>query len=559
MWRVALLLSLALVVQASPECRCFPGDACWPSVQQWDEFNSTIEGRLSATIPLGSVCHQSGEFGAYDADACERVIANWEYPVTHYASPASPMSSWWSNFSCDPFLPRDTPCDIGTLQRFSVNVTGVDDVRKTLQFSREHNLRIVIRNTGHDYLGKSTAPGAVALWVHHLKDIHHLRYSSPGYNGSALRIGAGVQGFDAMAAARTHNEVIVIGNCRRIGIAGGYTQGGGHSQLMWHFGLAADQVLEWEVVTADGDHLTVSPVANEDLFWALNGGGGGTFAVVISVTVKTHPEMITSAATLTVDIADIASQTFHKLLRTFIVGILPLVDSGAVAVWSIVGAQFSVTPITLPGGQKQQLQNGLASTLDLLKKHKINHKYSSKEFPTFYDSYTVMTPDANITEAQLGGRLISRSTIDSNVTALVSTVQKLATQEVVVSGISMNISRITAPFRSANPAWRNAGISMVIGTPYNYTSRAQAVRDQSLMTESYMPSLTELSPESGAYLNEADWRTPNWQEEFYGENYPALEAVKFKYDPEHVFWARTAVGSQRWTQNHDGRLCGMGS
>lgn len=75
------------------------------------------------------------------------------------------------------------------------------------------------------------------------------------------------------------------------------------------------------------------------------------------------------------------------------------------------------------------------------------------------------------------------------------------------------------------------------------------------MTDSLMPSLAALSPGAGAYLNEADWRTPDWQELFYGGHYRALGSVKFKYDPDHIFWARTAVGSQRWTQYHDGRLC----
>lgn len=70
-----------------------------------------------------------------------------------------------------------------------------------------------------------------------------------------------------------------------------------------------------------------------------------------------------------------------------------------------------------------------------------------------------------------------------------------------------------------------------------------------------MPRLAALSPGGGAYLNEADWKQPDWKLAFYGENYPALEAVKKKYDPDHIFYARTAVGSDRWVQREDGRLC----
>lgn len=75
------------------------------------------------------------------------------------------------------------------------------------------------------------------------------------------------------------------------------------------------------------------------------------------------------------------------------------------------------------------------------------------------------------------------------------------------------------------------------------------------MTDDLVPRLTALSPESGSYLNEADWKQPDWQWVFYRNNYPALESIKRKYDPDHIFYARTAVGSDHWVQRDDGRLC----
>lgn len=121
-------------------------------------------------------------------------------------------------------MPRDSPCTVSALQRYAVNVSGVEDVQTTLRFAREHNVRLVIRNTGHDYLGKSTAPGGLALWMHHLKNTQYLpEYRSDSYSGPALRLGAGIQGFDGMAAAHTQNKVILAGNCESVGIAGGYS------------------------------------------------------------------------------------------------------------------------------------------------------------------------------------------------------------------------------------------------------------------------------------------------------------------------------------------------
>jgi FAD/FMN-containing dehydrogenase len=270
-------------------------------------------------------------------------------------------------------MPRDLPCTGTALQRYTVNVSGVEDVQRTIQFSRDNNIRLVIRNTGHDYLGKSTAPGGLALWMYHLKDTRYLEYFSDLYSGPALRLGAGIQGFDGMAAAHAQNKILVTGNCESVGISGGYSQGGGHGQLASRFGLAADQVLEWEVVTAAGQRLIVSPNKYSDLFWALSGGGGGTFAMVISVTVKAHPEVSTASANLTFSGKDVATEIFWNIIRTFIVDIAPLVDAGAVAIWAVVGLRFSLTPVSWPGGTMEQLQDGLASTLDLLDQNNITY------------------------------------------------------------------------------------------------------------------------------------------------------------------------------------------
>lgn len=194
------------------------------------------------------------------------------------------MEPWFTNFSCSPFTEPSTPYTIGPLIRYAVKISSATDVERSLKFAKEHNIRLVIRNSGHDYLGKSTGAGFLALWTHHYKPIEHIQqHSSSWYTGPALRIGAGVQGFDALDAAHALNLTLVTGNCPTIGLAGDFTQGGGVGQLSSRFGLAADQVLECEVVTADGKILTVSPSNNADLFWALSGGGGGTFGVVLSV------------------------------------------------------------------------------------------------------------------------------------------------------------------------------------------------------------------------------------------------------------------------------------
>jgi hypothetical protein len=79
---------------------------------------------------------------------------------------------------------------------------------------------------------------------------------------------------------------------------------------------------------------------------------------------------------------------------------------------------------------------------------------------------------------------------------------------------------------------------------------------QRLMTLSLVPEISKILPENpSAYLNEGDPWEPNWQQVFYGENYEKLRDIKRKYDPECELYARTAVGSERWVEQIDGRLC----
>ncbi|KAL8956721.1 MAG: hypothetical protein Q9193_005830, partial [Seirophora villosa] len=153
------------------------------------------------------------------------------------------MAPFFANRSCDPFLAENAPCVLGTYIQYAVNASDASDFKATIEFVQRHNIRLTVRNTGHDYNGKSTGAGAVGIWTHHMKNITIHDYESLNYTGKAMTMGAGVQGFEAYKAAHDHGFLVVGGNCPTVGLAGGYTQGGGHGPLASKFGLAADQVL----------------------------------------------------------------------------------------------------------------------------------------------------------------------------------------------------------------------------------------------------------------------------------------------------------------------------
>jgi FAD/FMN-containing dehydrogenase len=299
------------------------------------------------------------------------------------------MAPFFANQSCDPFQPRDRPCELGNYVRYAVDASGPADVQKTVAFAASKNIRLVIRNTGHDYLGRSTGAGSLAVWTHHLKDITHIpKYTGAGYSGAAFKFGAGVQGFEAMVAARDKGLVVVGGECPTVGIAGGYTQGGGHSALSTSFGLAADNVLEWEVVTAGGKLVKANSKENPDLYWALNGGGGSTFGVAVSMTAKAHMQPATfGGATLSFFTTDNTQDKFYDGIQAFHEELPAMVDAGAMVVHYFTTSFFMISPLSAYNKTESEVKTMLAPFVAKLNDQGINHTATYSEFKTYYEHF----------------------------------------------------------------------------------------------------------------------------------------------------------------------------
>ena len=110
------------------------------------------------------------------------------------------------------FLGNDVECEVGGYPEYSVNVTNVAQIQLAVNVARELNLRLVIKNTGHDFGGKSTGKGALNIWTHHLKDTKfYPTYKTDTYSGPAFKFGAGIQVFEAYQLAKQHGVTLVGG------------------------------------------------------------------------------------------------------------------------------------------------------------------------------------------------------------------------------------------------------------------------------------------------------------------------------------------------------------
>ncbi|KAJ5387738.1 CAZyme family AA7 [Penicillium cosmopolitanum] len=550
---VSWLLAVPLA-SASSVCRCFPSDACWPSDNVWSQFNKTIDGRLVKTVPLGVPCHAPN----YNAETCEVLKDGWLLPEEHYQSSSSVMAPFFANGTCDPFHPVSKPCTIGNYVQYSVNVTTPTQISRAVKFATKYNIRLVIRNTGHDYNGRSTGAGALAIWTHHLKDLELHSYKDAHYSGKAITMGAGIQGFEAYEIADANGLQVVGGECPTVGLAGGYTQGGGHSALASRYGLGADQVLKWEVIDGRGNFITATRDNKySDIFWALGGGGAGTYGIVYSLTSKAHPGTPVSGFNLTYTNANITQDTFYRGVELYNTYLPQIVDAGAMSVWYYTNTSFMISPITAPNIPVAKLEQMLNPFLKGLEKLGIEYTKAASQYDSYYSQFKDMQGTIEVGTAQYGGWLVPRSVVQKNNKALVNAYRYITENGGTFIGVGLNVAKNVSGdvYNAVLPAWREALIDTTLTTPWVWDDPALMLERQRQMTDDFIPRLRALSPDSGAYMNEGDFRQPDFQQVFYGKNYARLEKIKAKYDPNGIFYARTAVGSEAWTELENGRLC----
>jgi hypothetical protein len=157
---------------------------------------------------------------------------------------------------------------------------NAQDVALAVRFAREYELPIAVRSGGHGAVGYATGDGVMVIDLSQMKRIA----INPIMQMACVQPGA--TNGDLVLAAAAYNLATTTGTCATVGM-GGSTLGGGIGWLMGRFGMTIDNVLEVELVTAEGEIVQASASKRPDLFWALR-GGGGNFGVVTDITYQLH-------------------------------------------------------------------------------------------------------------------------------------------------------------------------------------------------------------------------------------------------------------------------------
>jgi hypothetical protein len=193
-------------------CRYDPSHKKWPSEKALAKLRKQLssESALIAAVPQASVCYGTAKNDAQ----CRQMANNWTNPYTHLDDPTEILSPLYQGLTCQPPAIFDSgSCTLGGSPSYVIKAKTVSDIQSGINFARNDWLRLVVKNTGHDFAGKSTGFGAFSIWTHGLKDMQYIDnyVDDSGYKGPAIKAGAGVQAFELYKFANQRGVVAVAG------------------------------------------------------------------------------------------------------------------------------------------------------------------------------------------------------------------------------------------------------------------------------------------------------------------------------------------------------------
>jgi FAD/FMN-containing dehydrogenase len=430
----------------------------------------------------------------------------------------------------------------GVKPRAVVFCESLADVQTTVRWARRHAVRIVPRSGGHSYGGYSTTTGVVV-------DVSRLKGVALDRHGRAV-IGAGARLIDVYDRLAQHGRTVPAGSCPTVGIAG-LALGGGVGFASRKFGLTCDNLLEATVVLADGSAVVCNATSHPDLYWALRGGGGGSFGIVTRLVFRTHP--VGQVATYTLEwpwsdakevvrawqrIAPHAPDAFFSVLNlNAAVGGRPRITSAGQFLGSVDQLRAVVQPLA---------NTGTATRFTLS-----SHGYLDAQRIWAGCSGTTIAECHLPPQGHLGRSTFKGKSSYANAPLSAAGVDAMIGQieRRITTGSGSGIILLDSYGGAINRVQRRA--TAFVHRDALYSMQYLAYWDPSAPAA---PNLRWLSgfyaamrPHVSrfAYQNYIDPDLPNWEQAYYGVNLDRLIAVKRRYDPQNVFHFRQSIPLRR--------------
>ena len=559
-----------------PLRRVRPVEPGWPGPAEWAKLRNSVGGRLVKVEPPFAACTPDPGSPAC-TDLFQHLLRNPFYIGDSVALTETLgwTDAWTSQASAYAVLAQ----------------SGADDAA-AVDFAREHRVRLVVKGGGHSYVGGSNAPDSLLVWTRpNMRAVQlHDRFVPRGAAGlaepeAAVSVGAGAIWMDVYdAVTTTAGRYVQGGGCTTVGVAG-LVQGGGFGSFSKGFGTAAANLLEAEVVTADGAVRIANPARNPDLFWALKGGGGGTFGVVTRLTLRTHalPAYVGAVLATITAASDAAYATLAGQLLSFYRQSLLNSHWGEVIRFG-PGRQITVNMV-FQGLTQDQATQTWAPLFDWVTARPADYTLARQVLAlparNFWNAAVLrqipdlIVPDDRpgapagyfywaVDAGQVGQVLhayqstwLSQRLLDPDRQPALAGALTRASQiwpialhcNKGLAGAPDNVLAWTKD-TAMNPAVLDAFALAIAGAkeppaypgiPGHEPDVTKGRQDASAVTAAMAP-LTALAERPASYLSEADYFQDDWQASFWGHHYPRLTQVKDHYDPGGLFTVHHGVG-----------------
>ncbi|MCW5589838.1 MAG: FAD-binding oxidoreductase [Legionellales bacterium] len=563
-------------------CRCTPSENCWPSTQAWQQLQKQLTGKLIKPIALMDACNNDPA-----AQSCQDAIKLSKNPFVIQSNPGNTMSQGWLNaWNYHNSI-------------YAVEAKNTQDIVSAVNFAREHHLRLAIKGSGHDYLGRSSAKDSLLIWTHNMRAVKYdpafIPQSCPKTTVAtpAVTVEAGARWLETYLMAAKHDRYVQGGGCTTVGAAGGFTQGGGFGSFSKKFGTGAAGVLQAEIVTADGKVIVANACQNKDLFWAIRGGGGSTFGVVTKMTLRTHPLPAYFGllhGTITAKNDKAFKQLILKLIgfydhhlnnphwgeqitfnknNTVVLGLVYQGENAQDAqhTWNIMQNWLKAHPqhytqdVTLFSIPPTKLFNYdfwhanfpsfvVKNTAKGARPGEYWWASNSAELHQYWYTYQSWWLPLNLfapTHAQQLADVVFQASRVAAVSFHINKGLAGASNDAIQRGLQTSVNPVV--YHAATLVLMGAGSDKVY-PDYKKLPQppTQASSDVNKITQA-MKLFKNLAPNSGTYANEADYFEKNWQMAFWGNNYDRLLKIKQEYDPQGLFYCHHCVGSENWSDD----------
>lgn len=437
-------------------------------------------------------------------------------------------------------------------------------IQLAVNFARNLNLRLNVKNKGHDFNAKSTGGGALSIWTTWLQDIEYL--GDEQYGGQALKIGSGVSAEQLYKFVDGLGLMVTGPIARTVGLSGGYLLGGGNSPLIGKFGMGADQIISMEVVLPDGTLVSVSEKLYPELFYALRGGGGATYGVVTSYVIRVYQTIPMSSLTYSFSTGgNVSADIFWKGVDAISTYYAEWAKLGLYTYWMTTCTDkttctFVMNPQYAPNMTTTELAAlnvpFFSNMSDLgIPLTGVNYTDWPSYLEFFEQTWPESTSVCGVWTLHTASRFFPQSVFEdiTKFNAMTASIRNVSETRGMVIGYNIQPGVLADPFlnqtNAVSPAWREIVLYVMSNYMWDTTASPEDIAaDNKLLVDALDP-WREIAPNAeggGAYLNEADINEPDFQHAFWGSNYEYLYEVKQRYDPWGVFYAATAVGSEDW-------------